>query len=93
MTAPPAIPPSNGIPLRIIDKEPEFHVGQRGSGIQPRTLELYGFLGVLPDILANGQPNKKRATYKMPEGKDIVHVQDMTPYVAPTPGVPYVSAM
>lgn len=24
----------NGIPVRIIEKEPNYHVGQRGSGIQ-----------------------------------------------------------
>ncbi|KAK0202493.1 FAD binding domain-containing protein [Desarmillaria ectypa] len=40
----------NGVSVRVIDKVPTYRVGQRGAGIQPRILELYKFLGVLPDI-------------------------------------------
>ncbi|KAJ3765764.1 FAD binding domain-containing protein [Lentinula raphanica] len=40
----------NGLTVRIIEKQSRFHPGERGSGIQPRTLELYRFLGILPDI-------------------------------------------
>ncbi|KAJ3971607.1 FAD binding domain-containing protein [Lentinula raphanica] len=40
----------NGLTVRIIEKQFRFHPGERGSGIQPRTLELYKFLGILPDI-------------------------------------------
>ncbi|KAJ3761767.1 FAD binding domain-containing protein [Lentinula raphanica] len=40
----------NGLTVRIIEKQSRFHPGERGSGIQPRTLELYKFLGILPDI-------------------------------------------
>ncbi|KAJ6481833.1 hypothetical protein C8R45DRAFT_1100240 [Mycena sanguinolenta] len=35
----------NGVSVRIIDKEMEHRIGSRGSGIQPRTLELYHILG------------------------------------------------
>ncbi|KAI0685279.1 hypothetical protein BC835DRAFT_1421402 [Cytidiella melzeri] len=79
----------NGIAVRIIDKNPNFHVGQRGSGIQPRSLELFKFLGVLPDIWEQSAWNKPSAIYQMPEGRDIAKVVDMTPYAEPTPDVPF----
>ncbi|KAK0188527.1 hypothetical protein F5146DRAFT_1122701 [Armillaria mellea] len=31
-------------------------IGQKGCGIQPRILELYKFMGVLPDVLKKGGP-------------------------------------
>ncbi|KAA1469846.1 hypothetical protein DENSPDRAFT_646738 [Dentipellis sp. KUC8613] len=40
----------SGISVRIIEKLSEFPVGQRGSGIMPRTLEMYHFLGVLNEV-------------------------------------------
>ncbi|EEB99794.1 hypothetical protein MPER_00434, partial [Moniliophthora perniciosa FA553] len=40
----------NNIPVRIIDKRSNFNVGQRGAGFQPRTLELYKLLGILPEV-------------------------------------------
>ncbi|KAG1884186.1 FAD binding domain-containing protein [Suillus subluteus] len=36
----------NGIPVRIIDKEHNHRMGQRGPGIWPRSLELFNFLDV-----------------------------------------------
>ncbi|KAK0438015.1 FAD binding domain-containing protein [Armillaria borealis] len=44
----------NGVAVRVIDKASTYRVGQRGSGVQPRILELYKFLGVLPDIQKRG---------------------------------------
>ncbi|KAF8903219.1 hypothetical protein CPB85DRAFT_1165833, partial [Mucidula mucida] len=38
----------NGIPFRIINKKQQHSLGQRGSTIQPRTLEVYNLLGFLP---------------------------------------------
>ncbi|KZT20172.1 FAD-binding monooxygenase [Neolentinus lepideus HHB14362 ss-1] len=46
----------NGVPVRIIDKVAKPHVGSRGSGIMPRTLEVYNYLGVLPDVLKGAVP-------------------------------------
>ncbi|KIK54367.1 hypothetical protein GYMLUDRAFT_77093 [Collybiopsis luxurians FD-317 M1] len=40
----------NGLSVRIIAKESEFRTGYKGPSIQPRTLELYKFLGILDDI-------------------------------------------
>ncbi|KAJ7167514.1 FAD binding domain-containing protein [Mycena filopes] len=53
----------NGVPVRIIDKEPGPHVGNRGAGIMPRTLELYATLGILDDILSNARALVPMAMY------------------------------
>ncbi|KAI5982021.1 FAD-binding monooxygenase [Pisolithus marmoratus] len=39
----------NNVPVRIIEKEPQHRRGQRGTGIQPRTFEVFHFLHV-PEI-------------------------------------------
>ncbi|KAK0214890.1 FAD binding domain-containing protein [Armillaria fumosa] len=44
----------NSVTVRVIDKLSTYRVGQRSSGVQPRILELYKFLGVLPDIQKKG---------------------------------------
>ncbi|KAG7445128.1 uncharacterized protein BT62DRAFT_211533 [Guyanagaster necrorhizus] len=44
----------NGMSVRVIDKGETHKVGQKGCGIQPRILELYHFMGVLPDIQKKG---------------------------------------
>ncbi|PCH36573.1 monooxygenase [Wolfiporia cocos MD-104 SS10] len=46
----------NGISIRIVQKDDHFHIGQRGAGIQPRTLEYYNLLGVLPDTWERSIP-------------------------------------
>ncbi|TFY80323.1 hypothetical protein EWM64_g3689 [Hericium alpestre] len=63
----------NGVTVRIIEKLPHFPFGQRGSGVMPRTLEVYHFLGILddvkrrgilmPDLLQyeNGEPDERTA--------------------------------
>ena len=40
----------NGVPVRIIEKDAQHHVGQRGAGLMPRTLEVYRMLEVADDI-------------------------------------------
>ncbi|KAG9316191.1 hypothetical protein JVU11DRAFT_2216 [Chiua virens] len=32
------------IPVRILDKQPHYNIGQRGSGIWPRTFDVFHFL-------------------------------------------------
>ncbi|SJL13735.1 uncharacterized protein ARMOST_17183 [Armillaria ostoyae] len=46
----------NGMSVRVIDKCETHKIGQKGCGIQPRILELYKFIGVLPDIQRKGGP-------------------------------------
>ena len=80
----------NGVPVRIIDKEAKYHLGQRGSGIQPRTLELYNLLGVMPDLLKGGKFLIPRCVYEMPGGRKPEKIYDMSPFQEPTPSVPFV---
>ncbi|EIN05284.1 hypothetical protein PUNSTDRAFT_92155 [Punctularia strigosozonata HHB-11173 SS5] len=41
----------NGVPVRIIEKEGHLTLGERGPGLQPRSLELLSFAGVLDDFM------------------------------------------
>ena len=82
----------NGVPVRIVDKDATFHLGQRGSGIQPRTLEIYNYLGMLPDYLNNGGLLVPRCVYEMPEGVKPAKIFEMSRYEEPTPSVPFVSS-
>ncbi|KAJ7146800.1 hypothetical protein C8R44DRAFT_827295 [Mycena epipterygia] len=58
----------SGIRVRIIDKNPHFHTGSRGFGIQPRTLELLQTLGLLPDVQAAMTPIPTMRAHKLPGG-------------------------
>ena len=78
------------MPVRIIEKDRACHTGQRGAGIQPRTLELLNYLGCLEDFMDQSVWNTKIAMYKMPEGREIGKIVDMTPWNEPTPDVPFV---
>ncbi|KAK0214928.1 FAD binding domain-containing protein [Armillaria fumosa] len=44
----------NGMSVRVIDKGETHKIGQKGCGSQPRILELYKFMGVLPVIQNRG---------------------------------------
>ncbi|VDC06609.1 unnamed protein product [Peniophora sp. CBMAI 1063] len=76
----------NGISVRVVDKAKDFAVGQRGSGISPRTLEAYRLLGIYdemmkvaheyPDVLEWNQDGKK------------LRVSQMMARVEPTPDTP-----
>ena len=83
----------NDIPVRVIEKNSGYHVGQRGSGLHPRTLELYGFLGVLPDITKNSIRLLPRCIYEMPEGREPSRIFDLAPHEEPTPFIPYVCTL
>ncbi|ESK91097.1 putative monooxygenase [Moniliophthora roreri MCA 2997] len=53
----------NNISVRIIDKRSDFNVGRRGAGFQPRTLELYKLLGILPEFEKCGRPTPMMKIY------------------------------
>jgi len=44
-----------GVSFRLIEAAPGAQPGSRGKGVQPRTLELFGDLGVIQRVLANGR--------------------------------------
>ncbi|KAJ6481862.1 monooxygenase [Mycena sanguinolenta] len=81
----------NGVSVRIIDKEMEHRIGSRGSGIQPRTLELYDILGVLPNILKAGESVPLMANYVRGEIKPVGTVVLSEP-IEPTPDTPHPTA-
>ncbi|TFK73744.1 hypothetical protein BDN72DRAFT_875643 [Pluteus cervinus] len=78
----------HGIPVRIIEKEANHRVGQRGTGIMPRSLELHEFLDTLPDIEERATLIPHFAFYGE-DGKTVVKSTEMSPYVEPTPAIPH----
>ncbi|TFY58683.1 hypothetical protein EVJ58_g6268 [Rhodofomes roseus] len=79
----------NGVKVRIIDKESFYRPGQRGAGMQPRTLEVLNYLGVLNDVLAKAiiSPTQRRV-YKLPGGTEPLKTVTMLQYDKPTPSTP-----
>jgi len=79
----------NGVRVRIIQKDPQYHMGQRGAGIQPRTLEVYNLLGALPDVLKTGMSMSPMRFYKLPGGTEPLETFYMIPPEDPTPSKPF----
>ncbi|KAK0239286.1 FAD binding domain-containing protein [Armillaria nabsnona] len=77
----------NGVSVRVIDKLPTYRVGQKGSGIQPRILELYKLLGVLPDIQKKAGVPQPKLQYG-PGGTTKVEV---LAFMEATPDRPYIN--
>ncbi|KAF9254743.1 hypothetical protein L218DRAFT_967940 [Marasmius fiardii PR-910] len=80
----------NGIPVRIIEKQASIRTpGQKGSGIQPRTQELYHFLGILPQILEkSGGRAPLFQIHTAPEGEKPIKVFEMHEKLEATPDRP-----
>ncbi|THV05570.1 hypothetical protein K435DRAFT_834684 [Dendrothele bispora CBS 962.96] len=80
----------NNIPVRIIEKQSKYQIGQRGSGIQCRTIEVYKFLGILPEILeASGPASSLKVEQWAPGGKEPERIVEMVSFVEDTPSRPY----
>ncbi|KAG0697640.1 FAD binding domain-containing protein [Suillus ampliporus] len=77
----------NGIPVRIIDKDPNPRIGQRGPGIWPRSLELFNFLNV-PEVNNLGKPIPVIRSYK-PGTLEPLKDSSLAPHMEPTPAVPF----
>ncbi|KAG1844656.1 FAD binding domain-containing protein [Suillus subalutaceus] len=77
----------NGIPVRIIDKEHNHRMGQRGPGIWPRSLELFNFLDV-PEVNDLGKPFPMTRSYG-PGTLEPLTESSMVPHMEPTPTVPF----
>ncbi|KZT68267.1 monooxygenase [Daedalea quercina L-15889] len=82
----------NGIRVRIVDKDPNRHPGQRGAGLQPRTQEIFRFLGVIDDVLAKALSIRSLLEYKMPGGKEVLRIAELAPIEPTTPTTPYPNA-
>ncbi|KZV68142.1 hypothetical protein PENSPDRAFT_744267 [Peniophora sp. CONT] len=77
----------NGVSVRIVDKEDHFFVGQRGSGIQPRTQEVYHLLGCLQDYQKKAGTRFAQKAYDT-DG-NLVQAKDMLEQLSPSPEVPF----
>ncbi|KAG2339393.1 hypothetical protein BDR05DRAFT_1003356 [Suillus weaverae] len=77
----------NGIPVRIIDKDPGPRIGQRGPGIWPRSLELFNFLNV-PEVNDLGKPFPVIRSYQ-PGTLEPITEYSMVPHMEPTPAIPF----
>ncbi|KAJ6588624.1 FAD binding domain-containing protein [Mycena capillaripes] len=84
----------NNIPVRLINAESKHRIGSRGAGVQPRTLELYDILGVLPEVLKHGAPERgRRRMYELPGGTKVAKELPVGDYVEPTPGTPHTNSV
>ncbi|KAG1865749.1 FAD binding domain-containing protein [Suillus tomentosus] len=77
----------NGIPVRIIDKDPNPRIGQRGPGIWPRSFELFNFLNV-PEVYELAKPVLTIRSYKHGT-MEFATESLMTWHVEPTPTIPF----
>ncbi|KAG1809470.1 FAD binding domain-containing protein [Suillus variegatus] len=77
----------NGIPVRIIDKDPNPRIGQRGPGIWPRSFELFNFLDV-PEVNELAKPVLTLRSYKHGT-MEFATESLMTRHVEPTPTIPF----
>ncbi|EIW77934.1 monooxygenase [Coniophora puteana RWD-64-598 SS2] len=77
----------NGIPVRIIEKDPHSRLGQRGPGLMPRTLEIFDYLNV-PEVYQTSSefPNIKNYDQGSTEVKATY---SMLPDYPKTPGTPH----
>ncbi|KAF9266750.1 hypothetical protein L218DRAFT_921364 [Marasmius fiardii PR-910] len=81
----------NGVSVRIVNKQASHPVGQRGSGLQPRTLELYQTLGILPEILSRSGPLPPMKIFTSPEGPKPVKEFSMMEQLEVTPEYPLIN--
>ncbi|KAG1829223.1 FAD binding domain-containing protein [Suillus subalutaceus] len=82
----------NGTPVRIIDKDPNPRIGQRGSAIWARSLELFNFLDV-PEVNDLGKPVPVIRSYRSGT-LELMTEYSIVPHMEPTPAIPfYVSKM
>ncbi|MFI0981094.1 FAD-dependent monooxygenase [Streptomyces sp. NPDC021093] len=74
------------VPVRIVEKSPEFPRSSRAKGPNPRSLEVLEGLGVVQEVLAGG-----RAPVPMRKYRDGVHIADADPFEGkrPKPDAPY----
>ncbi|WP_063754288.1 FAD-dependent monooxygenase [Streptomyces sp. NRRL S-1813] len=75
-----------GVRTLLVERQEQLSPGARGTGVQPRTQEVYDDLGVLDAAFAAGGLYPKTARW---ENGAIVDVTEMIERVDPTPATPY----
>ncbi|MCB5909564.1 FAD-dependent monooxygenase [Streptomyces pinistramenti] len=79
-----------GVTALLVERQDRLSPGARGTGIQPRTQEVYEDLGVIDAARANGGRYPKMAHWA--DGRMIAET-DMIIGSEPTPAAPYASAL
>ena len=82
-----------GVNARLIEREtrpPDHRSGSRGKGVQPRTLEIYDDLGLMPAVHAAGGPYFPGMGWDGPVQTGEIKLPRSDPK-PPTPDVPYPS--
>ncbi|KAL6302884.1 FAD binding domain-containing protein, partial [Sparassis latifolia] len=77
----------NSVPVRIIDKRSHFHGGARGTAIQPRSLELLAFLGIVDGVFDIATPALLLAIHG-PDGR-VLKTTKWHEDAEPSPSIPY----
>ncbi|MFI0213050.1 FAD-dependent monooxygenase [Streptomyces lydicus] len=75
-----------GVRALLVDRQDHLSPGARGTGLQPRTQEVYDDLGLLDAIRAVGEPYPRVALWK--DGR-IAETHTMVERVDPTPAAPW----
>ncbi|MFI0711993.1 FAD-dependent monooxygenase [Streptomyces inhibens] len=75
-----------GVRALIVERQDRLSRGARGTGLQPRTQEVYDDLGVVDAVRAAGGLYPKMAMW---ENGRIADVHEMIERVDPTPAAPY----
>ncbi|MEU6116126.1 FAD-dependent monooxygenase [Streptomyces sp. NPDC047117] len=75
-----------GVRALLVERQDGLSPGARGTGLQPRTQEVFDDLGVLTAVRAAGGLYPPMATWQ--DGR-IKETFEMVERVAPTPGTPY----
>ncbi|MFC6062604.1 FAD-dependent monooxygenase [Streptomyces ochraceiscleroticus] len=79
-----------GVRALVVERQDRLSPGARGTGLQPRTQEVYDDLGVLPAVRAAGGPYPPMATWQDGRKTDVF---EMVERVAPTPHTPYADTL
>ncbi|KDQ18170.1 hypothetical protein BOTBODRAFT_52960 [Botryobasidium botryosum FD-172 SS1] len=82
----------NGVPVKIIEKGKTPEVRARGTGLWPRTMEVFANLGVVDPFLRNGLPVNQMRAYAS-NGYDVLKTWDFYAIDEPTPTSPYARAL
>ncbi|KAH8110160.1 FAD binding domain-containing protein [Phellopilus nigrolimitatus] len=78
----------NGVAVRIIERDARHHVGERGPGVMPRTLEIEHFLGVADDVRKAGMGMPTMHVFDPKDPYRVIKSQAMVEHVEETPAFP-----
>lgn len=79
-----------GVEFRIVDKAPEFFIGSKGKGLQPRSLEVLDDFGIIEEVLSLG---KFHIPFRGYDGAKVLGEKDIHEGRYPTPSTPYASPL